>query len=155
MRFYCDGDMQNDRIRFIFAAWYYFRPISDGVHVPEDFTKDLHFFFGQCGDLIRRSVVRGGPHSINSQHIPPVGNHGGAASVVHVQFIVGVLCLDLLDPSGELAVQYADSFRHGVSGTAVLSGEKDPKRRHNQKSNQANHQHHGYGCAPTSRYCRK
>ena len=54
MRFYCDGDMQNDRIRFIFAAWYYFRPISNGVHVPEDFTKDLHFFFGQCGDLITK-----------------------------------------------------------------------------------------------------
>ena len=155
MILYRDGDAQDDGVTLIFTARDSLEMVGDRVHVPEDFTKDLHFFFGQRSDLIRRSVVRGGPHSINSQHIPPVGDHGGAAGVVHIQFVMRVLCLDLFDPGGELAVQYADSFRHGVAGTAVLSGEKDPKRRHDQKSNQTNHQHHGYNCAPTSRYCRK
>ena len=84
-------------IAFIFITGDGFHPIRDGVHIPEDLTQDVQFFCRQRGDFIRRGIIRSRPHRIDGQHIPPVSDYRRIAGIVHIQFIMRVLRLDLLD----------------------------------------------------------
>lgn len=121
----CDSDVQDNGIAFIFITGDGFHPIRDGVHIPEDLTQDVQFFCRQRGDFIRRGIIRSRPHRIDGQHIPPVSDHRRIAGIVHIQFIMRILRLDLLDPVSKLSIQCTDSFRHGIACAAVLTREEN------------------------------
>ena len=128
MIFHRNPDVQDHGIFLILTAGDCLQPIGNLIHLPENLPQNIQLFFRQRRNLVRRRCICRCPHSIDRQHIPPICHHSGTARVVHIQFVIGVLRLDLLDAVCKLRVQHRHSLRHRISGTAVLTGEEYPKR---------------------------
>ena len=137
MIFHRNPDVQDHGILLVLTTGDRLQPIGNLIHVPENLSQNIQLFFRQRRNLVRRRCICRCPHSIDRQHIPPVRHHSGAARVVHIQFIMRILHLDLFDAVCKLCIQHGHSLRHRISGAAVLTGKENSKRRRDQEPDQA------------------